>query len=345
MKDVAALAGVSQTTVSFVMNNVPGLAITPETEDRVRQAIKELGYRPNAAAKTLRTQRSHSLGFVTDVLASSPFAGDIVLGAQQAAWRHAHLLTIVNTEGDPTIEETAVEELLERRVDGVIYASMAHRQVAPPESLREVPTVLVNCFSEEPVWASAVPDEFLGGQLATRALTSAGHRRIGITNLDPLIIAPPSEGRLAGYRAALAEVGVAFDTELVRNGDGDADGGYRMALELMRLPNPPTAIFCATDRMAMGAYDAIRDLGWRIPDDVSIVGFDNQEIIARFLRPALSTVALPFYELGHWAVRALLGEGEESLDAIQHKIACTYVERNSVAPPASPRPRKRAART
>ncbi len=333
MKEVAELAGVSQTTVSFVMNRVSGPAISPETQDRVWQAIRELGYRPNAAAKTLRTQRSHSLGFVTDVLASSPFAGDIVLGAQHEAWRHAYLLTIVNTEGDPAVEEAAVEELLERRVDGIIYASMAHRMVNPPHNLREIPAVFVNCFSEEAFCPSAVPDEVLGGKAATSALTGAGHRRIGLINIDPQIVAPPSEGRLAGYRDALAESGVAFDPDLVRNGNAEADDGYRMALDLMRLPIPPTGLFCATDRMAMGAYDAIRDLGYRIPDDVSVVGFDDQQIISRFLRPALSTVALPFTELGRWAVSALLTPGEDHPEPIRHKLACTYVERASVAPP------------
>jgi LacI family transcriptional regulator len=335
MKDVAVRAGVSQTTVSFVMNRVSGPAISAETQERVWQAVRDLGYRPNATAKALRTRQTHSLGFVTDWLASSPFAGDIILGAQDEAWNRSHLLTIVNTKGDPAVEEAAVEELIARRVDGIVYASMAHLAVTPPRNLRDVPTVLINCVSTEPYWPSAVPDEILGGDLATSALVQAGHVRIGLINIAPDSVEPASVGRLAGYRDALARAAIPFDPAIVRDGNGNPDDGYRFTLELLEADNPPTALFCATDRTAMGAYDAIRSLGLRIPEDISVVGFDDQRIIAEFLRPALSTVALPFANLGRWAVQSLLDDhanGSEPTPT-HHLIPCTYVERASVASP------------
>lgn len=335
MRDVAELAGVSQTTVSFVMNRVVGPSISKETQDRIWDAVKQLGYRPNAAAKTLRTSRSHSIGFVTDVLASSPFAGEIIRGAQECAWAHEQLLMIVNTGGDPSLEEAAVEELLERRIDGIIYASMSHHVVDPPRNLSEVPAVLLNCFCGDRSLPSVTPEEVGGGFVATETLLRKGHRRIGFINIDPDRLCPPSQGRLQGYSQALATYGVAFDEELVRYGNANADDGYRYTLELMHLPEPPTAIFCGTDRTAMGAYDAVRDLGLSIPQGVAIVGFDNQELIAQYLRPALSTVALPFSEMGRWAARYLIEQqydGEDPLP-MQHTIPCSYVERSSTASP------------
>lgn len=331
MSEVAELAGVSQTTVSFVVNRLTDAGIPEETRARVWAAVKQLGYRPNAAAKLLRTNRSHSVGFLTDVVASSPFAGEIVRGAQEAAWLNKHLLIIVNTGGDPSLEEAAVELLLERRVEGIIYASMAHRAVRPPANLREVPAVLLNCFCADRSLPSVVPDEVGGGRVATEVLLGKGHRRIGFINMDLDPAHPPARGRLDGYRHALAAHGVGFDASLVRDGNSFADDGYRYARELMGRPEPPTALFCGTDRTAMGAYDALRELGFAVPGDVAVMGFDDQQLIAAYLRPPLSTMALPFYEMGEWAARALTDHGDDPdpMPAVQHTIACPYVERAS----------------
>lgn len=337
MKEVAELAGVSQTTVSFVINQTAGMTIPEATRQRVMSAVSDLGYRPNAAAKTLRTSKSHSIGFVTDELASSPFAGDMVRGAQGAAWAREHVLMIVNTGGDPELERAAVEELLQRRVDGVIYASMAHRQVSPPPNLWEVPAVLLDCFTDDGHLPTVRPDEVGGGLAATEALLCAGHRRIGFINIGPERVRPASEGRLKGYREALSRFGVAFDPDIVRTGNANADDGYRFAKELLERPEPPTALFCGTDRMAMGAYDAVRDLGLAIPRDVSVVGFDDQQLISMYLRPALSTVALPFLEMGRLAAERVVDPREESEEAAASEriVECAYVERQSTAPPLS----------
>ena len=335
MKDVAELAGVSQTTVSFVMNGTEAFTIPKETQERVWRAVHELGYRPNAAAKMLRTNRTHSIGFVTDVLASSPFAGEIIRGAQEGAWAHGQLLMIVNTGGDSKVEDAAVEELLGRRVEGIVYASMAHHVVNPSRNLLEGPVVLLNCFDEDRAAPSVTPDEVGGGRLATEALLARGHRRIGFINLDSRRVRPAAEGRLQGYRQALASYDIPVEEALIRRGNANADDGYRIAKELLELPEAPTALFCGTDRMAMGAYDAVRDLGLSIPYDVSIVGFDDQELIAKYLRPALSTVALPFFEMGEWATRHLFDHRADSGEhpAVQYKMSCRFVERASIASP------------
>ncbi len=329
MGDVARLAGVSPTTVSFVLNDVAGSGIPENTRRRVRASARELRYRPNATARLLRTDRSHTIGFVTDEIASTPFAGDVIKGAQEAAWEAGKLLTIVNTGDNQGIEESAVGMMLERRVEGIIHAAMYHRAVEPPADSREVPAVLLNCYAEDGSWPSVVPDEVAGGRTATEALLSRGHERVGFINLRPGL--PAAAGRLQGYKRALEARGLPFDDSLVWNGEGTAKSGYRLAAELMRAQDPPTAIFCGNDQTAMGVYEALKERGLRIPEDVAVVGFDNQELIAVQLRPALSTVALPHHEMGRWAVEYLIDRAAHGETAPRrHTIACPYVGRESV---------------
>jgi LacI family transcriptional regulator len=329
MHDVARLAGVSQTTVSFVVNNVESANIPEETRERVWSAINELGYRPNAVARSLRSQRSHTIGFLSDEVATTPHAGKIIQGAQDAAWAKDKILLVINTGRRPEIEAAAVEMLLGRQVEGIIYATMFHRPVTLPSALTQVPTVLLDCYVEDRSLPSVVPDEVQGGRTATEALLQKGHRRIGfINNVDPI---PATFGRFEGYKQALAAYGVPFDASLVCTGASIAAGGYRCARELMRLPEPPTALFCFSDIMAMGAYDALRKLGLSIPDDVAVVGFDNQELIAAHVHPALSTLELPHYQMGQWAVQYLVEHtvhvpGEAP---VQQTIPCPYIERSS----------------
>lgn len=330
MHDVARRAGVSQTTVSFVLNNVEHANIPEETQDRIWAAIKELGYRPNAVARSLRSQRSHMIGLISDEIATTPFAGQIIQGAQDAAWDNNKMLLVINTARRAEIENAAIEMLLERQVEGIIYATMYHRPVTPPHALSQVPAVLLDCYVEDRSLPSVVPDEVLGGRTATEALLRKGHRRIGFINHSDTI--PAVFGRLEGYKQALAAYDIPFDGALVQVYTDMASGGYEGALALMRLPEPPTAIFCYNDRMAMGAYDAIRSLGLAIPQDVAIVGFDNQELIACYLRPPLSTLELPHYQMGQWAVQYLVQHSEAAPDqpAPQHTIVCPFIERSSV---------------
>jgi LacI family transcriptional regulator len=332
--DVARAVDLSPTTVSFVINNVPYANIPEETRERVWQAVKALGYRPNAAAKVLRTQRTHTIGFVTDEVATTPFAGQIIKGAQELAWDNGKMLIIINAGGNPSVLDAAVEVLLDRQVEGIIYAAVYHQEVQPPPNLSEVPAVLLDCYCADRSLPSVVPDEVGGGRLATDLLIAQGHRRIGFINLNPGI--PAAVGRLQGYREALTAAGIAFDPELVRHGNAQADGGYQQIQQLMRLDAPPTAVFCGTDRTAMGAYDGLRDLGLRVPQDVSIVGFDNQEIIAAYLRPALTTVQLPHYEMGRWAVQYLLDliKQPSATTPPQRLESCSPIIRESVRPPA-----------
>lgn len=329
IKQVANRAGVSFKTVSRVLNNDPNVANA--TRERVLRAIEELDYRPNLAARHMRTGRSQIIGFITDEIATTPFAVNIVKGAQHQAWLNDKMLLVMNTERDPEIEARAIRMMLERRVEGIIYATMYHRVVTPPDIIREVPTVLLDCYCEDRSLPSVVPDEVYGGCVATEVLIKNGHRRIAFVNVDFERHYPAAAGRLEGYRQTLEAHGIPFDEALVLYGNTMADQGYKHTLTLMNLPEPPTALFCGTDRTAMGAYDALKELGLCIPDDIAVIGFDNQELIAAYLRPALSTMALPHYEMGEWAVHQLMEHPQDPLEnPVQAKIACPYVERKSV---------------
>jgi LacI family transcriptional regulator len=333
MKDVARLAGVSQTTVSFVINKNTNVSIPEETKDRVWAAVLELGYRPNIIARGLRSNRTYTIGFISDEIATTPFAVQIIHGAQDRAWQNGYLTLMINTGGDPEMKEAALQAMHDRKVDGIIYATMFHREVHLHEMLQELPTVLLDCFVSDHSLPSVVPDEVTGGREATEYLLSRGHRRIGYINNTVLV--PAKYGRLEGYQQALSNFGIPFDDNLVFEGsDGTPDGGYNGVMYMMQQENPPTAFFCFNDRMAMGAYDALRKLGLSIPDDIAVVGFDNQELIAEDLYPGLTTMALPHYEMGQWAVQHLL-ELIENPDKwhtdqpIQKMLPCPIIIRNS----------------
>jgi LacI family transcriptional regulator len=332
MHDVAAAVGVSQATVSLVLNNAGGSRVAESTRRRVLDAANKLGYRPNAAAKTLRDGTAGLIGFIGDVVASSPFAGRIVEGAQARAWDDGMLLLTVNTGGDSRIEAAAIDSLLSHRVAGIVYASMYHRKLQVPEALADIPTVVLNSEDARGQARAVVPDERGGGRRAAEVLLDAGHRRIAMINIAAVASGlPAAVERHDGYHHALQEAGVPIDPRLVREGDGNPQAGYEHTIALMSLAAPPTAIFCANDRTAWGAYQALETLGLDVPRDVSIVGFDNQETLAPFLRPALTTLELPFVAMGRRAVDILLDDVVQT-DGPEH-IGCPLITRGSVAAP------------
>jgi len=328
ISDVARLADVSRTTVSSVLKGNPD--ISAETKERVMAAIAELGYRTTLAAQSVPIQRSGAFGFVSDEIVTTPYAGKIFEGAQDTAWQQGKLLILANTKNDPQLQAAALDMMMERQVEGIIYATMYHRPVTPPDLLWEVPSVLLDCFVPDRSLPSVVPDEVTAAHKATSVLLEKGHKRVGfLNNRDPI---PATSARLQGYLAALAEHGVPFDQALVTSDSSDSDGGLRSAQTVMQSPNPPTALFCFNDRMAMGAYYALRQLNLSIPRDVAVIGFDNQETIAAHLNPGLSTMELPHYEMGKWAINHLMEHINHAGNPqpVQHTIECPYIERSSV---------------
>lgn len=330
MWQVAERAGVSQATVSLVLNNVGGTRVNELTRERVLNAVRELGYRTNAFARTLRSGESGMIGFISDEVASSPFAGRLLKGAQQMAWATENVILSVDTFNDPLLEAAAIDMMLSYRVKGVVYASMYHRVLDVPESLLSVPTVVVNAQDRSCRVPSVFPDEELGGYTATRELIQAGHTRIAMINIQP----PESDlpagiGRLAGYRRALAESGLVEDPSLVRSGTGVVEDGLEITLGLLAQESRPTAIFCGNDRTAWGAYRALESVGLRIPDDCSIIGFDNHETVAPFLDPGLTTMELPYEDMARNALQILLNDAGDSPPLT--RIECPLIPRGSVA--------------
>jgi LacI family transcriptional regulator len=332
MHDVAAAAGVSQATVSLVLNSASGSRFSEETRKKVRDAVNRLGYRTNAHAKTLREGVAGMIGFIGDTVATTPFAGAIIEGAQQRAWEDGLLLLTVNTGGDKELEAASLDTMLSYKVAGVVYAGMYHRRLDVPEALTGVRSVVLNSQDRAGRVASVAPDEVKGGYSATRRLLDAGHRRIALINIESLESElPAAVGRYGGYRNALEEAGLELDPDLVRFGTGGEEDGYKYGMELLTSGNPPTALFCANDRGAWGAYQAVSDLRLSIPGDVSIVGFDNQATLAPFLRPGLTTLELPFVAMGRRAVELILQDAEP--DGRVELMDCPLIERNSVTHP------------
>jgi LacI family transcriptional regulator len=331
-KDVAELAGVSRTTVSFVLNGVENIAIPDDTRQRVLDAAAKLGFRPNAMARGLRGGWSNVLGLVTSDIVTTPYAVEIVKGAQDAAFARGFALLIHDTGGPQTPADETVERLLEWNVDGLIFATEYHRPYRLPTGTAHPPTVLVNCFLDPALNVSPrptiLPDEVQGGLVATQALLDAGHTRVAFIN-GPTEYFPACIGRLAGYRQALERANIGFDPDLVRAGDWWQESAAQHTFDLLALPEPPTAIFCGNDWMAMGAYDTIREAGLRIPDDIAVIGFDNRVEIADHMRPRLTTVALPYSRMGARAVEILL-DPQLLAAAKTELIPCPLIRRSSV---------------
>jgi len=331
MTDVARVAGVSQTSVSLILNRMAGARIADATRERVVSAAREIGYElPSTRRGFLAPSLGNVVAYLVDEISTSPHAVVTLDGARDACWESGFLVATHVTRSNPELEGATLEAIVrDPRVIGVIYSTIFTRRVTPPDSLLGLPTVLLNCHGGDRRWHAIVPAEAAGGFAATQHLLSKGHRRIGFVNGEPWMEA--SSDRFKGYRQALAAAGVAFDPELVRNGDWLPLQGYRRTLELLRLRERPSAIFCANDLMAMGALQAVRECGHRVPDDISIMGYDDQEL-ARYTDPPLSTLVLPNYEMGRKAAELLIDMAARGADSrpATVKIDGPLVERASV---------------
>jgi len=306
MTDIAKVTGMSQSTVSLILNNATGAKFSEATRAKVLKAAVDLGYRLAPRAPAAAGSNPGLIVYLADEISTSPHPVVNIDGARDAAFAHGLLLAVFSTHGNAEVEQLVLDSALANPdVLGVIYATVYTRQVKLPAGLRQVPTVLLNCYTDPAELSSVVPAEVAGGHLATEYLIHAGHRRIGFINGEPWQDA--ARGRLKGYRTALTTADLLFAPELVRDGDWSSGTGFEETLALMRIEHPPSAIFCANDLMALGAIEDLKQLNFRVPEDISVIGYDDQEI-ARHTHPPLSTVVLPNYELGRWAVETLLQE-------------------------------------
>jgi LacI family transcriptional regulator len=337
LKDVARLAGVSPKTVSRVVNNDP--MVSAETRSTVERFVAELGYVPNDAARRMRTQTSRVVGFLTDVIATTPYSVDIVRGVQDELRRDGRTLLIANSGGSKDQEAEYWRLFRAQGTAGAFYATMFHREVDLSGIPFASPVVLVNCYDRKGRYPCVLPDDLAGGYEQARHLLELGHRRIGLVSLNPILRA--AELRRQGIEAAHHDAGVSFDAALVRPGMDGPIGrerlfAYEATLELMSRKKRPTAIICGHDQIALQVMSAAASLGLRVPDDLSVIGFDDQHTITEALRPALTTVALPYLEMGYKAsaiLDELLSDSTTPNRTVQ--IRCPLVVRDSCRPPKS----------
>lgn len=326
--DVASAAGVSITTVSHALSGQG--KVSDRTRQRVMDVAAELGYAPNRLASGLRSKRTGVIGLVSDEVATTPFAGRIVLGAQEAASDRGWLIVVVNSGHDRLIEQRQLETLLAQQVDAIVYATMFHRPSTLPEALRSIPTVLVNTHDERVDASWIVPDSLRIGTDATRHLIEHGHERIAHLTIEQPGLA--RDGRVDGYRSAMEEHGL--EPIIVSTPEGaTAIGGREAAEQLFGRHPDVTGAFCFNDQMAMGLYQVAALRGVQVPGDLSVVGVDDLDLVAEALLPGLTTIALPHYEMGRWAIDQVerLLEREEPPAVVHERYRCKLVERDSVA--------------
>jgi LacI family transcriptional regulator len=339
MSDVAAACGVSQATVSLVLNHAPGTRISQGTREAVIAKARELGYRRGGRA----VERRPLVAMLINDVTCSPHVAGLIDGVSDAAGELGLLVSVMPTAGDEALEAAAIDHLLAAGAHGFIYARLITQEVAPPARLGERPAVLLNCYAPRDALPSVVPADLAAGITATLALLDAGHRRIAYIGGEDSIEA--SRERLRGYRRALAMRDLPADPALVVKGGWTIAGGHAALRRLRQLPNPPTAVFCFCDRTAVGVYNAAQEMGLRIPGDLSVVGFDNEAFTADML-PPLTTMELPHADMAAQAVEALVRRMAEPGWQPRHprmKFDCPLVGRRSVGPPALAKAGKRRA--
>jgi len=304
-QDVADLAGVSRTTVSFVLNDVPGMRIGDDTRQRVSEAARQLDYHPDATARRMVKGRTSIIGFVLrqtpDQIFSDHFLPEVLHGLSRAAAAQGYHILI--EPAPPDDSNSYIRLMRERHVDGIVLSG-------PRFDDQEV--LLTQAESSPVVLMGQLPgtnlpfvdvDNVSGAAMVTRHLVDLGHRHIAfISNAQPIYTA--SADRLTGYRQALAAAGIAYDEGLVRYGDFAPASGEVAMNDLLRLDPRPTAVFVASDTVAMGALRAIHAAGLAVPHDIALVGFDDAPY-SEFIEPPLTTVRLPAFGLG-WGAADLL---------------------------------------
>jgi DNA-binding LacI/PurR family transcriptional regulator len=299
IKDVAALAGVSTATVSRVMHR--NGYVSEDARARVEAALRESGYRLNAVAQGLRRQRTTTLGHIVQGLLPNPFYAEVAMGVEHGADERGFTVLLFNARGDAERERQGVETLLARRVDGIVFTTALEE--ANVRLAHEAGTPVVEV--EKPLFASAgsvIADEYAGALEAMRHLLELGHRRIGFLGEPHRPSRGASKTRFDAYRDALASAGEDVDPSRVvvgtywqQPGYADLRPGFDYTERLLAQAPDTTAIFAASDVLAAGALQDLYARGVRVPDDVSVVGFDDT--LARHLAPALTTVQMPMFEM------------------------------------------------
>jgi LacI family transcriptional regulator len=328
IREVSRRARVSNSTVSRVLNGT--VPVSEGIRQRVLAAVEELGYRPNTFARGLVTNRSGGLGVAVNDVAS-PYFGTLLRGVEAEAEAAGMHLLVSSGHAEAGKELAALEFLADRRSDALV----AHVEALSDEALlefmqRDTPLIVVGRRLVQREDRCVYLDNEAGGAMAARHLLEHGHTRIA--HISGPLSFPDSRARLRGYRCALEAAGIPYDENLVTEGDFLEEGGYLAMQELLDRKIPMTAVFAANDQMAAGVFKALREAGLSIPDDISVVGYDDV-LLARYLYPSLTTIRQPLEEMGRAATRAALALLTRTETEVNNRFEPQLVSRESVRKP------------
>lgn len=332
LADIAKHLDVSTATVSLALNGKPGSRIPEETVRKVREAARELGYRPNTLARALKTGRTHTIGFLSDEVTTTRFASPMITGIVDEAERLGHAVMMAETGHRSDRFAPALRTLESRNVDGVVVGLMASRELDLPKT--SLPLVI--CNGQAGDFPAILPDDYAAGRDAIDYLVARGHRSIALIGRFPDEETPSfsiSE-RMRGIDAALAHHGIRLHAEGHASVWEPASGYARMS-EILDDDDPtnyPTAVLAANDRLALGVYQAMQDAGLDVASSISVLSFDDEDLAA-LVRPGLTTFRLPYQEMGaraaHMLVELLSGEQPEAENPTL--LPLKVVERGSVS--------------
>ncbi|HGF7230102.1 substrate-binding domain-containing protein [Vibrio cholerae] len=327
MKDIARLAGVSTSTVSHVINK--SRFVSDEIAERVNNAAQQLNYAPSALARSLKMNRTKTIGMLVTT-STNPFFGEVVKGVERSCYHQGYNLILCNTEGDNQRMKASINTLLQKRVDGLLLmcSTLEGERLDVFDRYPDIPIVVMDwgpiLFASDKIQDNSLQ----GGYIAAKHLIECGHKEIGCIT-GPLI-RHQAQMRYEGYKRALAEAGIAINPDWIVESDFECEGGYQAFEKLYQRGKLPSALFVSNDMMAMGVIQAASQRGLRVPDDLSLIGYDDVHI-AKFMTPALTTIHQPKYRLGKAAVDTLLYRLENPDTTAQVvQLEPTLVVRNSV---------------
>ncbi|EGR0467068.1 LacI family DNA-binding transcriptional regulator [Vibrio cholerae] len=327
MKDIARLAGVSTSTVSHVINK--SRFVSDEIAERVNNAAQQLNYAPSALARSLKMNRTKTIGMLVTT-STNPFFGEVVKGVERSCYHQGYNLILCNTEGDNQRMKASINTLLQKRVDGLLLmcSTLEGERLDVFDRYPDIPVVVMDwgpiLFASDKIQDNSLQ----GGYMAAKHLIECGHREIGCIT-GPLI-RHQAQMRYEGYKRALAEAGIAINPDWIVESDFECEGGYQAFEKLYERGKLPSALFVSNDMMAMGVIQAASQRGLRVPDDLSLIGYDDVHI-AKFMTPALTTIHQPKYRLGKAAIDTLLYRLENPDTTAQVvQLEPTLVVRSSV---------------
>lgn len=334
IKDVAKQAGVSHSTVSRALHGSPLLA--DETIERIRQIAGEMGYLPSAAARSLRTNRSHALGVIVSAI-DDPFFGEILQGIEEIAQEYGYSMLMAASQRDPERDRAIVQDMRERQVDGLILCSASFSAEQRRKLLEYgIPIVMVNNQAAEEYRYSIYHDDIDGSRQVTQHLIELGHTRIAY--LGNSLSGRTTQDRLAGFHQEMDAAGLVVPVDYIYEvAGGRSEDGFNAARYFLDLPQPPSAIFCFNDMLAIGMLKGLQTNGVRIPEELSLVGFDNIDFSA-YTNPPLTTLDQPKHYIGAEAARLILGllnssTNDEAPEQQILKLKGKLLVRQSSAPP------------